>query len=105
MILDKNCEEFSKGQFAYTTERETKSSPVKYFDQRLLNYKQIFSSSVDYIFLVQFVSQQLSLNTKINIAMKKFFSSNVTAGMLRENFKKTVETLVTSERVCVCEYH
>ena len=71
VILDKNCEKLafphllSKGQFGYTTEPETKLSPVKYFNQRLLNYKQIFSSSVDYIFFVQFVLQQLRLNSKI----------------------------------------
>ena len=104
VILDKNCEELafphllSKSQFRYTTERETKLSPVKYLNQRLLNYKQIFSSSVDYIFFIQFVLQQLNLNSKINIAMKKFSSSNVTAGMLSINFKKTVETLVTSDK-------
>ena len=52
LILDKNYEELafphllSKRKFGYTTERETKLSPVKYFNQRLLNYKQIFSSSV-----------------------------------------------------------
>ena len=61
VILDKNCEELvfphllGKGQFGYTTEHETKLSPVKYFNQRLLNYKQVFSSSVDYILFVQFV--------------------------------------------------
>ena len=30
--------------------------------------------------------------------MKKFSSSNVTAGMLSKNFKKTVETLVMSDK-------
>ena len=30
--------------------------------------------------------------------MKKFSSTNVTAGMLRKNFKKTVETLATSDK-------
>ena len=64
----------------------------------MLNSKQIFSSSVDYIFFVQFVLQQLNLNSKINQAMKKFSSSNVTAGMQSKNFKKTVETLVMSDK-------
>ena len=104
VILDENCEELafphllSKGEFGYTAKRETKLSPVKYFNQRFLKWKQIFSSCVDYIFFVQFVLQQLNLNSKINIAMKKFSSSNVTAGMLSKNFKKTVETLVTSDK-------
>ena len=104
VILDKNCEELAfphlliKGQFVYTSERETKLSPVKYFNQRLLNHKQIFSSCVDYIFFAQFVLQKLNLNSKINIAMKKISSSNITAGMLSKNFKKTVESLVTSDK-------
>ena len=43
IILFKNCEELafphllSKGQFGCTTKRETKFSPPKYFNQRLLN--------------------------------------------------------------------
>ena len=45
----------------------------------------------------QFVLQQLNLNSKTNIAMKKFSSANVTAGMLSKNFKETVETLVISD--------
>ena len=52
-ILDKVCKELvfsdllSKGQFGYITERETKLPRVKYFKQRSLNYKEIFSSAVD----------------------------------------------------------
>ena len=49
-------------------------------------------------FFVQFVLQQLNLNSKINIAMKKCSSSNVTAEMLSKNFKKIVEILVTSDK-------
>lgn len=43
---DENCEElafpqyFSKGKFGYTTERDTKLTPVKYFNEHLLTYKQ-----------------------------------------------------------------
>ena len=57
VILYKNCEDlafahlFSKGEFRYTAKHETKLSPVKYFNQRLLNYNQIISSCIDYIFL------------------------------------------------------
>ena len=49
-------------------------------------------------FFVQFVLQQLNLNSKINTAMNKFSSLNVTAGMLSKSFKKTVETLLTSNK-------
>ena len=56
ILQDKYCEElafphiFSSGQFGYRVEREVKLSPVKYFNQRLLNYTQLFSSDSDYIF-------------------------------------------------------
>ena len=50
------------------------------------------------IFFCSVFLQQLNLNSKVNIAMKKFFSSNVTAGMLSKNFRETVETLVTSDK-------
>ena len=42
VVLNKSCEELSfphllkKGQFGYTTELETKLSPVEYFNQRFL---------------------------------------------------------------------
>ena len=47
-------------------------------------------------FFILFVFQQLNRKSKINIATKTFSSSNVTAGILNKNFKKTIETLVTS---------
>ena len=43
VTLDENCEELAfpyllnKGEFGYTAKCETKLSPVKYFNQRLLN--------------------------------------------------------------------
>ena len=52
---------------------------------------------MDYIF-IQFVLKQLNLNSKINIVMKRLSSSNVTAWLLSKDFKKTVETLVASEK-------
>ena len=53
------------------------------------------------ILFVQFVLQQLNLDSKINIAIKNFCASNVTPRMLSNKFKKTVEILVTSEKVFV----
>ena len=50
VVLDKNCEELdfpcllSKSQFRYTTEHETKLSPVKYSNQRLLIKNRYFHS-------------------------------------------------------------
>ena len=49
----------------------TTVSPVKYFNQRLLNYTQKFASDTDYIFFANYVAQQVNLRNKINIAMKK----------------------------------
>ena len=53
------------------------------------------------ILFVQFVLRQLNLDSKINIAIIKFSTSNVTPRMLSYKFKKTVEILVTSEKVFV----
>ena len=84
VILDKNCEELafphllSTGNFGCTTERETKISPVKYFNQRLLNYKQIG----DY--------KQIFLFSLFKSCTKKVF-------LLKCNCRK-VETLVTSDK-------
>lgn len=100
---DKNCEElafpnlFCDGHFGYQVERDTKLSPVKYFNQRLLNYKKKFTSCSDYIFFAQFVLQQQKLNSQINIAMKKI-SGNLTAGMFSKNFKQTVNSLISSDQ-------
>ena len=103
IMLDKNCEELSfphllsKGKFGYQVERDVKLSPGKYFNQRLLNYKQTFASCSDYIFFVQFVLQQLKLQNQINIAVK-MVSGNLTAGMLSRNFKQTVQSLISSDQ-------
>ena len=103
IMLDKFCEELAfphllpKGEFGYQVERDVKLSPVKYFNQRLLNYMQTFSSSSDYIFFAQFVIQQLKLQSEINIAMKKF-SGNITAGTLSGNFKQTVQSLISADQ-------
>ena len=56
---DDFCEEqafpflFPKGKFGYKVERSIPLSPVKYFNQRLLNFSQRFSSCTDYIFFAQ----------------------------------------------------
>ena len=77
ILMDEKCEElahphlFPTGKFGYKVQREIKLSPVKYFNQRLLNYKQTFSSDSDYIFYALSVMQQLNLSSQINVAMKK----------------------------------
>ena len=72
ILNDQYCEElahphlFATGNFGYKIERNIKLSPVKYFNQRLLNYKQKFASDADYIFFALSVMQQLNLNSQIN---------------------------------------
>ena len=77
ILNDNYCEDFAfpclfpEGKFGYKVEQETKFNPVKYFNQRLLNYTQIFASYSDYIFFALSVTQQLKLQSQINIAIKK----------------------------------
>ena len=42
------------GAIEFELERDVKLSPSKYFNQRLLNYKQSFASEADYIFFCTF---------------------------------------------------
>ena len=50
ILTDKHCEElahphlFPTGKFGYSAPRKVALSPVKYFNQRLLNYKHKFSA-------------------------------------------------------------
>ena len=41
---------FPTGKFGYKCTRDVSISPVKYFNQRLLNYTQKFASDTNYIF-------------------------------------------------------
>ena len=103
ILTDNQCEElshpwlFPTGKFGYKVEREIRLTPNKYFNQRLLNYKQTYASEVDYIFFVHSVYQQLNVTSKINIAMQKVCSNQLTAGMLTGNFKETVQSFVAND--------
>ena len=104
VLTDKFCEVlahphlFPTGKFDYNVERDVPLSPVKYFNQRLLNYTQRFSSDTDYIFFVHSVLLKLQLNTQINIAMQKICSDSLTAGMLSSNFKERVKEFIASDK-------
>ena len=103
ILTDKHCEElahphlFPTGKFGYKVDRKVPLSPIKYFNQRLLNYKQKFSSDPDYIFFAHSVTQQLNLNSRVNIAMQKVKSGQLTAGMLSRNFKESVKSFVAND--------
>ena len=97
------CEElafpylFPNGKFKYKVEREIKLSPVKYFNQRLLNITQMFASDPDYVFSGLSVAQQMKLQSQINIALKKVCTSRITAGMLSNNFSDTVKYFIAND--------
>ena len=61
VFKDKYCEEltfphlFTTGKYGYKVQRDIPLSPVKYFNQRLLNCSQKFASDSDYIFIVHSV--------------------------------------------------
>ena len=61
LLTDSNCEElahpylFPTGKFGYKVQRNIYLTPSKYFNQRLLNYKQRFASEADYIFFAHSV--------------------------------------------------
>ena len=101
ILNDKYCEElafpclFPKGKFGYKVERKIKLSPVKYFNQRLLNYTKIFASDPD-IFFALSVAQQLKLQNQINIAMKKICRGHLTAGVVYQNFSETLKSFIVN---------
>ena len=96
ILLDEKCEElphpFPTGRFGYRVKPEIKVSPVKYFNQRLLNYREKFASDSDYIFYEFSVMIQLNINNnQINLALKKVCTNQLTAGMLSSNFSHIVK--------------
>ena len=56
ILNDQFCEElvflylFSAGKFGYRVKRDVKLSPVKYFNQRRLQYSQKFAAETDFSF-------------------------------------------------------
>ena len=98
-----NCEPLSfpyhlpTGKFGCRVEQEGKLSPAKYFNQRLLNFSQLFASSADYIFYALSVRQQLKMNSQINMALKKVCSGQTTGGMLTNNFSETVKSFLCKD--------
>ena len=103
LLTDSNCEElahpylFPTGKFGYKVQRSINLTPNKYFNQRLLNYKQRFASEADYIFFAHSVYQQMNMTSRINIAMQKVKTNKLTAGMLSHNFNDTVKSFVAND--------
>ena len=61
-------------------------SPVKHFNQRLLNYSQKFALDKDYIFFVRNITQNKSLKKIINIAIQKVSGVSLNAGVLNNSY-------------------
>ena len=103
LMTDSNCEElahpylFPTGKFGYKVQRSINLTPNKYFNQRLLNYKQRFASEADYIFCAHSVYQQMNMTSRINIAMQKVKTNKLTAGMLSQNFNDTLKSFVAND--------
>lgn len=76
---------FPNGRFGYTSEREVKLSPIKYFNARLLHYSSRFASNPEYLFFAQFIIEQRKISDSINIALKKVRGQPVTASQLKSN--------------------
>ena len=71
LLGDECCEElaythlFPTVKFGTKVGREIHISPSRYFNQRLVNYSQIFASDSDYVFFAHSVLQKLQLNSQI----------------------------------------
>ena len=74
---DDHCEElvfpylFPTGRFGYKMKPEVPLSPVKYFNQRLLNIRQSFASDADCTFFARSIVEQHHLRSSINISRHK----------------------------------
>ena len=83
------------GKFVHKVKRNLKLSTVKYFNQRLLNYTQMFPPDHDCIFFALFVAQQLNLQNQINIVMK-ICCGHLTA-VLSQIFSETSKSFIAND--------
>ena len=58
LLTDESCEPFAfpylflTDKFYYSAQPDMKLNPVRYFNQRLLNYTQLFASEADIFFML-----------------------------------------------------
>ena len=103
ILSDDHCEElafphlFPGGKFEYRVECEVPLSPVKYFNQRLLNFKQILAADPDYIVFARSIVEQCHLKSSINIALQKIRCSELTASSIKGNYKESIKQLLTND--------
>ena len=93
ILNDDHCEElafpylFPTGMFGYKVKREVPLSPVRYFNQRLSNFRQSFASDADYTFFARSIVEQHHLRSSSNISMHKVQGIQLTAGSVRKIIK------------------
>ena len=86
---------FPTGKLDYSVQRTYKLSPIKYFNRRLFYYTQLFASESAYIFYALCVTQQLKLNSQINVALKKVCGGHLTAQIHTINFSEMVKAFLS----------
>ena len=69
----------------------------RYFNQRLLNYTQRFSTNSDYIFYAQSVLQQVNFHHQISTATRKMSSVVLNASVF-QNYKDSVQWFVRNNQ-------
>ena len=57
----------------------------------------MFASDPDYVFFALSVTQQMKLQSQINIALKKVSTCRITSGMLSHNFSDTVKSFIAND--------
>ena len=103
IFSDDHCEEvafphlFPDGIFGYRVELEVPLSPVKYFNQRLLSFKQTFAADPDYTFFARSIVEQCHLKSSINIALQKIRCSELTASSIKGNYKESIKKLLAND--------
>ena len=103
LLADNNCEAltfpylFPTDKYGYTVKRDIELSPVKYFNQRFLNFTQMFASEAGCIFYALSATQELKINSQINIALKKICTGQLIAEMLTNNFSDTISSFLSKD--------
>ena len=104
-LRDDFCEEqafpyvLPKDIIGYNVPQDIPITPSRYLNQRLLNFNQYLASDADYIFFAWSVYEQRYLRSSINFTMHKIKPGALTAGMVKNYFKATIEKFVASDNV------
>ena len=103
-ITDKLCEEmtfptlFPTAKFDFQVKRDVRLSPTKYFNTRLLNYTGRFATNPEYLFFVQYITEQKNVQDSISIALKKVHGHSLNADEVRSMDSSSFQNLMFSEQ-------